>query len=757
MNATPGGRRRARGHDLRLAGPAAGAWLTAAVLLGAGSATACAVAATSLAGAAVLLAGRVPLAHIRARGRTPRRQAIPEADQAVRQAVPRGVRQAVRQAVPRGVRQAAPQGVRPAVGSAVRRKEQHEWRTAAVAMLICVAASAAGVALRLTAVGSGPVRGLAVRKATASLGGVVTGDPRVLVKAGALRHRETVLVPVRVEAVDRWRVRVPVLVLAGDPAWKRVLPSGRLRFTARLGRPRRGQLLAAVALVRGPPVLIGSPSLPQRSADTIRARLRAAASGLPRDERGVLPGLVDGDTSLLEPELADAFEKAGLTHLMAVSGENLSLIVGAVLTVGRFAGLGRRAGPLLAGTAIFGFLIVARPSPSVLRATAMGAVALAAVVSGRERRGVPALSAAVLVLTLIDPELARSYGFALSVLATAGILVLTPICRRPISRRLPRWLAEPLAVAAGAQLACAPPRHARRWGEPHSRARQPARRPCGRAGHTARGARGGDRPGVLARRPHHRVTGRRRGRLDHRCRALLRPCSVRGHRLAGGACGSGDARHRARRRRRRPAPPAAQEDRGRRARGSRSGRGRHPDPLPAWPPRGWLFVACDVGQGDGLALFAGPGRAVVIDAGPEPRPIDRCLHDLGIGVVPLLVLTHPHADHIDGLPGVLRGRAVGTTVISPESEGEERRFLPGRDIRAAGPGDVWTVGPLTLGVLGPLGTRRVSTRDPGTTVNNASVVLLARWPGLSALLCGDVEGEAQRELLAAGVADRRRR
>ena len=172
----------------------------------------------------------------------------------------------------------------------------------------------------------------------------------------------------------------------------------------------------------------------QRYAETIRSRLRDAAGGLPPDERGVLPGLVDGDTSLVEPDLADAFEKAGLTHLMAVSGENLSLIVGMVLALGRFAGAGRRAGPLVAGAVILGFVVVARPSPSVLRATVMGAVALVAVVTGRERAGVPVLCAAVLVLVLADPELARSYGFALSALATAGILVLAPPWRSRLDR-----------------------------------------------------------------------------------------------------------------------------------------------------------------------------------------------------------------------------------------------------------------------------------------------------------------------------------
>jgi competence protein ComEC len=96
---------------------------------------------------------------------------------------------------------------------------------------------------------------------------------------------------------------------------------------------------------------------------------------------------------------------------------------------------------------------------------------------------------------------------------------------------------------------------------------------------------------------------------------------------------------------------------------------------------------------------------------------------------------------------------VGTIVISPDSDGEERHLLPGRTPRAAGVGDVWSVGPLTLAVLGPLNTARVTTRDSGTTVNNASIVMLARWPDLSVLLCGDVEIEAQHELVAAGVPE----
>ena len=71
------------------------------------------------------------------------------------------------------------------------------------------------------------------------------------------------------------------------------------------------------------------------------------------------------------------------------------------------------------------------------------------------------------------------------------------------------------------------------------------------------------------------------------------------------------------------------------------------------------MVACDVGQGDGLVLRAGEDTAVVVDAGPEPALIDRCLDRLGVDRVPVVVLTHFHDDHVAGLPGVLADRVVG--------------------------------------------------------------------------------------------------
>jgi competence protein ComEC len=171
---------------------------------------------------------------------------------------------------------------------------------------------------------------------------------------------------------------------------------------------------------------------------------------------------------------------------------------------------------------------------------------------------------------------------------------------------------------------------------------------------------------------------------------------------------------------------------------------------PGWPPPGWQMVACDVGQGDALVLAAGPGRAVVVDTGPEPAPVDRCLARLRVKDVPLLILTHPHADHIGGTSGVRHGRTVRQVLRTPLTDGAANRLIAGLPSRPALAGEQWRVGDLTLSILAPLTTGpSLSPDDDGTTINNASIVLVARRPGFSALLAGDVETDAQRRLEAS--------
>ncbi|WP_329093659.1 ComEC/Rec2 family competence protein [Actinomadura citrea] len=636
---------------------------------------------------------------------------------------------------------------RRADGGAARRPGD-AWRLLAGAALACAAASACGVALRTTAVGTGPVRDLARAGRFATAEAVVTGDPQA--KPG--NGRPMIILRARAEAVERTEVRVPVLLIAADPRWLRSIPGQRVRLRGRFVPPRGRDLLAAVVIVRGPPTVLGPPSTIQRAAEHVRAKLRAAVARLPPDRRAVLPGMVVGDASRLDPELAEEFRVAGLTHLLVVSGANLAIVTGAVLGLCRLAGLGRRRAPPVAVLAVCAFVVVARPEPSVLRATVMGLISLLALFTGRQRQGLPALAAAVLLLVLIDPELARSYGFALSALATAGLLVLAPPWRERLARRMPGPLAAALAVAAAAQVAVAPVL-VMLSGEIGvvsvfaNLLAAPAVAPATLLGALATVT----APLSL---PLARVivwpAGLAVGWIIWvaRTAASLPYATIPWASGALGATtlllGAGAAALALRSHRLRLIAAAA-------VIGVLVGVIALRVIAPSWPPPGWQMVACDVGQGDALALSAGPGQAVVVDTGPDPSPVDRCLHRLGVTDVPLLVLTHPHADHINGISGVRHGRTVREVLITPRTSGREARHTSGLRTGPAETGQQWRVGDLTLSVLAPLTTApALSPEDDGTTINNASVVLVARRPGFSALLAGDVELEAQRAL-EAGV------
>jgi competence protein ComEC len=147
-----------------------------------------------------------------------------------------------------------------------------------------------------------------------------------------------------------------------------------------------------------------------------------------------------------------------------------------------------------------------------------------------------------------------------------------------------------------------------------------------------------------------------------------------------------------------------------------------------------------------------PGTAVVVDAGPEPRLVDRCLRGLGVERVPVVVLTHLHADHVEGLPGVLRGRDVGEVQLGrhddPADEFERvRRWTTRADVPLTRTtvGDRVRAGPVTWRVVWP---DRVI--QAGSVPNNASTVAVVRTHGVRILLTGDIEPEAQRALLATG-------
>ncbi|MFF2728200.1 ComEC/Rec2 family competence protein [Streptomyces sp. NPDC058008] len=659
--------------------------------------------------------------------------------------------------------------------------------TVAAGVLLCAAAGAAAAGLHGADARSGPVPGLAESYARVEAEVTVTSDPRRTRPRVQGDHSTPVSLLLDAE-IDRLtapdgtvtKLRTPVLVMVapGDEAarWQRLLPSTGLRVRGRLAPPRHeGERIAAVLGTDAdrPPQITTEPTLLQRAAGKLRSGLREATDGLDPDARALLPGLVVGDTSRVQPDLHDAFKATDLTHLLAVSGSNLSillfLLIGPPGTASRSErrGLAPRLGISLRMTALTGgavalaFVIVCRPEPSVLRAAACGVITLLAIGTGRRRSLIPALATAVLLLVLYDPWLARSYGFLLSVLATGALLTLAPGWSGALQRRgVPARLAEVLAAAGAAQAVCAP---------------------------------------VVV------VLASRVSLVAIPCNLLaefaVAPATVLGFaslavapvsmtvaealaEAAGWPVGwiASVARTGA-------ALPGAEVDWPGGWRGAAllavltvllvlSARrlARHPwvcsaaalllvlavlRPVPltrlmtGWPPPGWAFALCDVGQGDAMVLAAGDSTGVVVDTGPEPRLVDRCLRDLGITRVPLLLLTHFHADHVRGLPGVLRGREVGaiqTTSLDkpPEQAAFVRRTAEEAHVPTirAVPGERRRTGPLEWQVLWPAaGAPGAAPAGPTEEPNDSSVTLLVRSGGMTLLLLGDLEPPAQRGML----------
>lgn len=170
----------------------------------------------------------------------------------------------------------------------------------------------------------------------------------------------------------------------------------------------------------------------------------------------LLPGIVFGDRSLQSAELLEAMKVTGLTHLTAVSGTNCSIVLAGIVLLARSMRVPRFWSAGAAAIGLLGFVTLVGPDPSVLRAASMGALGVLALLSGRPSQAGPLLCVVALILLLADPWLSGSFGFVLSVLATAGLIGLGPPLRRWLGRLMPDWLAALLAIPLAAQLTVAP-------------------------------------------------------------------------------------------------------------------------------------------------------------------------------------------------------------------------------------------------------------------------------------------------------------
>jgi competence protein ComEC len=642
-----------------------------------------------------------------------------------------------------------------------KRAGTHSATARLAAAVVLVAAGAVAIAgLRAGAISAGPLAALARQQAYVTVRGVVTSDP--VRKEG--RFAPYVVVRVEVRGLTSSDVstalRSPALVI-GPESWLDAHFGDGVEADGRL-QASLSPDLAGVLVARGPPVITTTAGPISRGIATIRSGLVEAAAGLPAAQQALVPALVDGDDSSMPAEVTADFRTTGLTHLLAVSGSNLTLVLAFVLFVARWCGV-RAAGLTLTGllTVLF-FVLLARPEPSVLRAAAMGVVALTGLPAGGRRRGVRALAVAVTVLVLFDPWLSRSVGFLLSSLATAGILLLAPIWRDAMAGWMPRMAAEAVAVPLAAQIVCTPA-IAAISGQVSlvavlaNLAAAPAVGPTTVLGLLA---------GLVT--VVNTSVGHVLGHLAGLPASWIILVATRGAELAGASvtwAGSFTAiaalavlcmvqvaaLHVVLRRRFASLAVAV----------LLVAVVLRPLGRLGWPPAGWLLVACDVGQGDGLVLNAGSGAAVVVDTGPDPRLIDHCLDRLHVRDVPLVVLTHFHADHADGLPGVLHGRRVGEIETSPLPDPPDRAAAVAAEAAAASvpvstavAGEERTVGQLRWRVLGPIHVPATSfgySSGDGSVPNNASVVMLVVVHGFRLLLSGDAESEEQGDIVATGV------
>ncbi len=283
---------------------------------------------------------------------------------------------------------------------------------------------------------------------------VIGDDPRGLRGPGPPRVR----LPVTASMASSPSGRASAMLTAPADGWSELVPGQRVTAVVTVDRPYRADLTAAALRASGPPSAVTQPPAHQRWASSIRTRFAALSRRvLPAAESGLLPGLVLGDVAGLDDDLADDFRRCGLTHLTAVSGANFAIVCGAVLLALQAFGVGRRTSAVVAAVVLICFVVLVRPSPSVVRAATMGAVGLLALVAGRRSQAIPALCAAVVVCLGLWPSLAVDPGFALSVVATAALIGLATAVRdRLCTWGVPRGVAELLAVAIAAQIVTAP-------------------------------------------------------------------------------------------------------------------------------------------------------------------------------------------------------------------------------------------------------------------------------------------------------------
>jgi competence protein ComEC len=497
-----------------------------------------------------------------------------------------------------------------------------------------------------------------------------------------------------------YQLHIPVRLIATDSEIAKLLPGQNVSATVQISSSKEPRV-AALLLANRDITVVNKPSPWAAGLGKVRLGLRAASGT--GDAGSLIPGMVLGDTSLQTENFRGDMRRSGLTHLVAVSGANFAIVSAFILWCAQFLFRTMRFRIIATAFALTAFIALVRPSPSVLRAAAMAAVLLIAYATKRGSDSLPALGFAIAAVVIGDPWQGRDPGFALSVLATAGLLLFAPLIVNYLARWLPNFAAQAIAPPIAAMVFCAPVIVAiAGYLSPMSILANllaaPAVAPITVVGFIAALI----SPllpqvsvvlvtcvkplawwiaGVADWAAGFRVITLSKGLMGFLLAILVialiftlpRKVFITGLLIILALTY-----------------------------------------LQRFPGGDWQVANCDIGQGDGAAINLGNHRAIVIDTGPDPELIDRCLKQLSIREIPLLILTHGHADHIAGLAGAVRGRKVGATWF-----GNVRR------------GTSAQIGSANIKVLWPDN----GEYDP----NNSSIAVRIDTPDFSLFAGGDME------------------
>jgi competence protein ComEC len=501
--------------------------------------------------------------------------------------------------------------------------------------------------------------------------------------------------------------------------------------------------------------IVSDPNLSQGFLNNLRADYVASINGVTPDAKTLVAGLAIGEIAELSEELEEKMRIVSLTHLVAVSGSNCAIVVGMVYLIAVGLRFGRTGRTIISLTALLLYVLLIGPDPSVLRAGVMAASVILMIGLGRRTWALNALALAALILLIADPWLSVEFGFGLSVLATAGILLLAPAMSERLANRMPMPLALGLAVTMSAQLFCLPLLMQLQPGlATYSVIANLLAGPMVApvtvlgmialvltpiapwlAGIVSFLASFGtwviemvaiffaDLP--VAYFPW--ATGLPATILSSllilAVSAWLRAGLVPLRQLGIGAVVVIAVTT--------ISVPAASQI------------------LPrAWPTEQWEVVACDVGQGDALVIRS-KGRIALIDVGADEELVNSCLSELAVRTIDLLVLTHFDFDHVGGLAGAIKGREVSTAIISGFPDDRPATAISIEQLSKAGV-QVLTADPTISGVLGDYSWKILGPSKEATEAkdsNDASVAMVFNGTAIDMLLLGDL-GESGQERIA---------